>query len=206
MIHILGEQNSIFNTFIAQVRDKSVQTDSMRFRRNMERIGEVMAYEISRTLDYRTTMVETPLGEAVVEMIGDNIVLATVLRAGLPLHQGFMNYYDDAESVFVAAYRKSSKDGSFKVKVEYVSSCSLEGKTLILVDPMLATGGSAADAITMIKKRGCKQIRFMCLVASPEGVKRLQEEHPDVDIYTAALDDHLNEHAYIRRLLQCKML
>ena len=125
MIHILSKENSIFNKFIAQIRDREVQRDSMRFRRNMERIGEVMSYEISRTLDYRTRVVETPLGEASVEMISDKVVLATILRAGLPLHQGFLNYFDDAESAFVSAYRKSSKDGSFKVKVEYISCFSL---------------------------------------------------------------------------------
>ena len=142
MIHILNKENTILNKFLAQIRDRVVQRDSMRFRRNIERIGEVMAYEISRALDYKTQIVETPLGEAAVEMISDKIVIATILRAGLPLHQGFLNYYDDAESAFVSAYRKSSKDGSFKVKVEYISNCKLEGKTLILVDPMLATGTS----------------------------------------------------------------
>ena len=142
MIHILGEQNSIFNTFMAQVRDKSVQTDSMRFRRNLERIGEIMSYEISKTLNYEQRQVETPLGEASVSLISDKLVIATVLRAGLPLHQGFLNYFDNSQSAFVAAYRKNEKSGKFTVKVEYVSSCDLTGKVLLLVDPMLATGQS----------------------------------------------------------------
>ena len=118
MIHILNKENTILNKFIAQIRDREVQRDSMRFRRNLERVGEVMSYEISRTLNYKTQIVETPLGEAAVEMISDKIVVATIMRAGLPLHQGFLNYFDDAESAFISTYRKSSKDGSFKVKVE----------------------------------------------------------------------------------------
>ena len=142
MIHILNKQNSILNKFLAQIRDKQIQQDSMRFRRNIERIGEIMAYEISKTLDYKPQMVETPLGEAQVEMIEDKVVLATVLRAGLPLHHGFLNYFDDAQNAFVSAYRHHSKSNEFKIVVEYISSCDLEGKTLILVDPMLATGAA----------------------------------------------------------------
>ena len=177
MIHILGEQNSIFNTFIAQVRDKSVQTDSMRFRRNLERIGEIMSYEISKTLNYEQRQVETPLGEAAVEMISDKIVIATILRAGLPLHQGFLNYYDDAESAFVSAYRKSSKDGSFKVKVEYISNCKLEGKTLILVDPMLATGTSLMLVYDALIRRAGEpeHTHFAAIFASEQGVDYVEK-------------------------------
>ena len=142
MVHILGQENTILNKFIAQIRDSRIQLDSMRFRRNMERIGEIMSYEISKALSYTTCTVETPLGESQMSLVSDKIVIATVLRAGLPLHQGFLNYFDNAQSAFVAAYRKNSKDGTFKVKVEYVSSCDLEGKVLLLVDPMLATGTS----------------------------------------------------------------
>ena len=132
-IKILGAKNSIFNNFMAQVRDNVVQRDSMRFRRNLERIGEIMSYEISKTLNYKKIVVETPLGESEVEVVDDKLVIATVLRAGLPLHQGFLNYFDNAQSAFVAAYRKNSKDGTFKVKVEYVSSCDLEGKVYLFV-------------------------------------------------------------------------
>ena len=141
-LHILSEQNTVLNKFIAQIRDKQIQKDSMRFRRNMERIGEITAYEISKALNYKPCVVETPLGEATVEMIDDQLVVATILRAGLPYHQGFLNYFDDAQNAFVSAYRKSTKDGKFTVKVEYISCGSLEGKTLLLVDPMLATGSS----------------------------------------------------------------
>ena len=196
-LHILSEQNTVLNKFIAQIRDKQIQKDSMRFRRNMERIGEITAYEISKALNYKPCEVETPLGEATVEMIDDQLVVATILRAGLPYHQGFLNYFDDAQNAFVSAYRKSTKDGKFTVKVEYISCGSLEGKTLLLVDPMLATGGSASAAIGFLKKRGCKNIKLVNLIAAPEGVARVQAEHPDVDIYAAALDERLNEHAYI---------
>ena len=144
MIRVLDRENTIFNRFIAQMRDVNVQGDSMRFRRNLERAGEVMAYEISKTLHYTKHVVETPLGEAEVSLPDDQLVIATILRAGIPFHQGFLNYFDDAQNAFVSAYRKYSKDGSFHIKVEYISSCELTGKTLLLVDPMLATGASLA--------------------------------------------------------------
>ena len=135
-IHNLSDTNSVLNKFIAELRDKRIQQDSMRFRRNLERIGEVTAYELSKTLQYTPRTVETPLGEAVVQQIDEQLVVATILRAGLPFHRGFLNYFDDAQNAFVSAYRKSHKDGSFTVKVEYISCGELEGKTLLLVDPM----------------------------------------------------------------------
>ena len=197
MIRVLDRENTIFNRFIAQMRDVNVQGDSMRFRRNLERAGEVMAYEISKTLHYTKHVVETPLGEAEVSLPDDQLVIATILRAGIPFHQGFLNYFDDAQNAFVSAYRKYSKEGSFHIKVEYISSCELTGKTLLLVDPMLATGGSASAAVRFIKDRGGKHIKLMCLIAAPEGIERVQKEHPDVDIYLAAVDEKLNEHGYI---------
>ena len=154
MLHILNHENSLLNKFIAEIRDKQIQKDSMRFRRNLERIGEVTAYEISKTLNYTMKVVETPLGEAEVNMVSDKIVVATILRAGLPFHQGFLNYFDDAQNAFVSAYRKSHKDNSFEVKVEYISCGNLEGKTLILVDPMLATGSSLVLAYEALCERG----------------------------------------------------
>ena len=196
-INILNRQNTVLNKFIAEIRDRRIQCDSMRFRRNLERIGELMAYEISKRFRYTPRTVETPLGEAEVELYDNEIVIATILRAGLPFHQGFLNYFDDAQNAFVSAYRKSKKDGTFTVKVEYISCGSLEGKTMLLVDPMLATGGSACEAIGEMVKRGCKHITLMVLVAAPEGIKAVQEKYPDVNIYAGALDDHLNEHGYI---------
>ena len=199
MIRILDRENdTLLNKFIAQMRDVGVQGDSMRFRRNLERTGEVMAYEISKTLHYSMRTVETPLGEAEVALPDDQIVIATILRAGLPFHQGFLNYFDDAQNAFVSAYRKYSKDGSFRIHVEYISTCELSGKTLLLVDPMLATGGSAVAALDILKKEyGCRYLTLMDIIAAPEGVKAVTEAHPDVDLYVAAVDDHLNEHAYI---------
>ena len=201
MIHILSKGNSIFNKFIAQIRDREVQRDSMRFRRNMERIGEVMSYEISRSLNYKTHVVETPLGEASIEMISDKIVLATILRAGLPLHQGFLNYFDDAESAFVSAYRKSSKDGSFKVKVEYISSCNLEGKTLILVDPMLATGTSLVLAYEALIAKGGEpeHTHIASVIASEQGVDYVTRHLPSrtTALWLGAVDAELTSRSYI---------
>lgn len=201
MIHILNKENTILNKFIAQIRDREVQRDSMRFRRNLERVGEVMSYEISRVLDYKTQIVETPLGEAAVEMISDKIVVATILRAGLPLHQGFLNYFDDAESVFVSAYRKSSKDGSFKVKVEYVSNCDLEGKTLILVDPMLATGTSLVLAYEALIAKGGepKHTHIASVIASEQGVDYAMRNLPSrsTTLWVGAVDAELTSRSYI---------
>lgn len=201
MIHILNKENTILNKFLAQIRDREVQRDSMRFRRNLERIGEVMSYEISRTLDYKTTLVETPLGEASVEMISDRIVVATILRAGLPLHQGFLNYFDDAESAFVSAYRKSSKDGSFKAKVEYVSNCNLEGKTLILVDPMLATGTSLVLAYEALIAKGGEPMHthIASVIASEQGVDYATKHLPSrtTTLWLGAVDAELTSRAYI---------
>ncbi len=201
MIHILNKENTILNKFIAQIRDREVQRDSMRFRRNLERVGEVMSYEISRDLDYKTQIVRTPLGEAAVEMISDKIVVATILRAGLPMHQGFLNYFDDAESAFVSAYRKSSKDGSFKVKVEYVSNCSLEGKTLILVDPMLATGTSLVLAYEALIAKGGEpeHTHIASVIASEQGVDYVTRHLPSrsTTLWLGAVDAELTSRSYI---------
>ena len=201
MIHILGQQNSIFNTFLAQVRDKQVQTDSMRFRRNMERIGEIMSYEISKTLNYATSAVETPLGESEMSLVSDKIVIATVLRAGLPLHQGFLNYFDNAQSAFVAAYRKNSKDGSFKVRVEYVSSCDLEGKILLLVEPMLATGQSLWLTYEALLEKCGKPLhtQIASVVASEQGVDYAMKHlaSKSTTLWVGAVDAELTSRAYI---------
>ena len=201
MIHILNKENTILNKFIAQIRDREVQCDSMRFRRNLERVGEVMSYEISRTLDYKTQIVETPLGEAAVEMISDKIVVATIMRAGLPMHQGFLNYFDDAESAFVSTYRKSSKDGSFKVKVEYVSSCNFEGKTLILVDPLLATGTSLVLAYEALIAKGGEpnHTHIATVVASEQGLDYVKQHLPSrsMTLWVGAVDAELTSRSYI---------
>ncbi|MBE6213724.1 MAG: uracil phosphoribosyltransferase [Rikenellaceae bacterium] len=201
MIHILNKENTILNKFIAQIRDKRVQGDSMRFRRNLERIGEIMSYEISKTLNYKTEIVPTPLGEAAVEMIGDDIVVATILRAGLPLHQGFLNYFDDANNAFVSAYRKSSKGGKFTIKVEYISSCNLEGKTLLLVDPMLATGASLVMVYeALVEKCGHpKHTHVASVIASEQGVDYAMKHMPakTTTLWVCAVDAELTSRSYI---------
>lgn len=201
MIHILNEQNTILNKFIAQMRDKEVQRDSMRFRRNMERVGEIMAYEISKKLNYTTRMVETPLGIASVECIDDKIVVATILRAGLPFHQGFLNFYDDAENGFISAFRKSRPDGSFIVDVEYVSTSSLSGKTLILVDPMLATGTSLMLVYDALVRRAGEpdHTHFAAVFASEQGVDYVQRHTSPqkCTLWCAAVDAELTSKSYI---------
>lgn len=200
-LHILSKQNTLLNKFIAQIRDKSVQKDAMRFRRNLERIGEITAYEISKSLSYKSLLVETPLGEAAVEMIDDRVVLATILRAGLPYHQGFLNYFDDAENAFVSAYRKSTKDGKFKVKVEYISCGDLEGKTLLLVDPMLATGSSLVLAYNALCEKGGQpaHTHVAAVIASEQGIDYVEKNMPrqTTTIWAAAVDEELTSRSYI---------
>ena len=193
----LGESNSVLNRFVAELRDVNIQKDSMRFRRNIERIGEIMAYEISKDFTYSKKGIQSPLGIAPMNTPDDSVVISTILRAGLPYHQGFLSYLDNAENAFVSAYRKYKDRLNFDIHIEYIASPRLTDKTLIITDPMLATGGSAIAAIDQLKKRGMKNLRFMCLVAAPEGVEKLNAAHPDVPIYTVVLDDHLNEHGYI---------
>lgn len=201
--HILSQQNTVLNRFIAEMRDVKTQGDRMRFRRNLERCGEITAYEISKTLAYTSRSVETPLGEAIVALPddGSNIVIATILRAGIPYHQGFLNYFDGASNAFVSAFRKYSKDGTFRVKVEYVSCGDLEGKTLILVDPMLATGTSTVLTYNaLIEKGGTpKHTHIASIIASEEGVAYVREHLPDDDvtIWCGSVDEELTVKSYI---------
>ncbi len=201
-VHILDKQNTVLNRFIAQMRDVGVQGDSMRFRRNLERAGEIMAYEISKTLAYTEQMVETPLGEARVALPDDDgIVIATILRAGVPYQQGFLNYFDGASGAFVSAFRKYSKDGTFKVKVEYVSCGDLEGKTLILVDPMLATGTSTVLTYKALLEKGGtpRHTHIASVIASEEGVAYACEHLPakGTTIWCGAVDEELTVRSYI---------
>ena len=201
MVKILNTENTILNKFLAQMRSKTIQVDSMRFRRNMERVGEVMAYEISKKLNYTTEMVETPLGVAQVETISDKVVIATILRAGLPFHQGFLNYFDDADNGFVSAYRKSRPDGSFIVDGEYVSTSSLAGKTLILVDPMLATGTSLMLVYDALVRRAGEpeHTHFAAAFASEQGVEYVMKHtNPDkCTLWCASVDPELTSKSYI---------
>ncbi|MBQ2018114.1 MAG: uracil phosphoribosyltransferase [Alistipes sp.] len=201
MVHILGQENTILNKFIAQIRDCKIQQDSMRFRRNVERVGEIMSYEISKTLNYQAQTVETPLGEAEMSLISDKVVIATVLRAGLPLQQGFLNYFDDAECAFVSAYRKNKKDGTFKINVEYVSCGDLEGKILILVDPMLATGQSLRMTYETLVAHGGEPLHthIASVIASEQGVEYAQQHLPagKTTLWLGAVDAELTSKAYI---------
>lgn len=201
MVHILGQENTILNKFIAQMRDCKIQTDSMRFRRNVERIGEIMSYEISKQLNYQTQVVETPLGEAEMLLISDKVVVATVLRAGLPLQQGVLNYFDDSECAFVSAYRKNKKDGTFKINVEYVSCGSLEGKILIIADPMLATGQSLRMTYEALVAHGGEPLHthIVSVIASEQGVEYAQQHLPSkrTTLWLGAVDAELTSKAYI---------
>ena len=175
----LGKQNSIFNHFIREIRDVKIQNDAMRFRRNIERIGEIFAYEISKEMEYKSKDITTPLGISTESLMTEKPVLATILRAGLPLHQGFLNYFDSSDNCFISAYRKHKKSGDFEVKIEYMSSPNLDDKTIILCDPMLASGSSMILAMEAIMSKGNqKHIHIVAIIASAEGVDYVKENIP----------------------------
>lgn len=199
MVHILGNSNSVFNEFIAEIRDEKIQKDSMRFRRNMERMGEIMAYEISKTLVFENRETVTPLGIANVSRIKEQPVIATILRAGLAVHQGFLNYFDKAENAFISAYRKHHKDGSFDVQVEYLACPDINDKVLILCDPMLATGSSMVLTYKALMQRGKpRHTHIVSVIASTEGVEYVKKHLPEnVTIWCGAVDDELTAQAYI---------
>jgi uracil phosphoribosyltransferase len=198
MIVNLSEQNSIANHFLADLRDIRIQKDRMRFRRNLERVGEVLAYEISKTLTYKTIEVETQLGIASVAVPEPKIVLATILRAGLPLHQGLLNYFDKADNAFVSAYRKSHKDGAFEVHLEYVSCPNINGKVLLLSDPMLATGASMELAARALYEHGePAELHFVTAIASIYGLEHLERLFPEAHIWMGALDEELTAKSFI---------
>lgn len=199
MVHVLGANNSIFNQYIAEIRDENVQKDSMRFRRNMERMGEIIAYEISKNLKYEMKEVTTPLGIANVSLPSEQPIIATILRAGLPLHQGILNYFDKGQNAFISAYRKHHKDGSFDIHVEYMASPDLNGKVLILTDPMLATGSSMVLAYQAIIKRGIPaHTHIVSIIASSEGVEYAKKHLPsNVTLWVGAIDEELTAQSYI---------
>lgn len=198
MIYNLSENNSIANRFIAELRDVSVQNDRMRFRRNLERLGEVMAYEISQKINYQPAEVETPLGIAKVNLPAERIVLATILRAGMPMHQGLLNYFDDAENAFVSAYRRHHKDGTFEIALEYVSCPNLHDCVLILCDPMLATGASVEVAVEALRRFGQpRQVHVATAIASRQGLEHLRRTMPTATVWAGAIDDELTAKSYI---------
>jgi len=199
MVIDLSKHNSLLNHWVAELRDVHVQNDRMRFRRNIERIGEVAAYELSKTLQFKNVEVTTPLGVAPTQLLTEQPVLATILRAGLPLHQGMLNYFDKADNAFISAYRKHHPDGSFEISLEYLSCPNLNDRVLILCDPMLATGASLVETIQAIKKTYTPaQIHIVVTIASEKGIAHVEKElGADTPIWCAAIDPILNDKSYI---------
>lgn len=197
----LSEQNSLVNQFLKEMRSETIQKDAMRFRRNIQRIGEIMAYEISKTLDFHEEEIQTPLDTAKLNVISDKIVLGTIFRAGLPMHDGFLNYFDQAENAFVSAYRsyKDEAHSEVDIHIEYLATPALDGKTLILSDPMLATGGSMELAYKALLTKGTPEKLFLCcIIGTQQAVDYLQTVMPEnATLYTAAIDPILNVHKYI---------
>lgn len=199
-VHILSEFPSMVNSYLAEVRDRRVQQDRLRFRRNVERIGEIFAYEISRTLPYTDRTVETPLGAAEVRVLQEQPLVASILRAWLPLHQGLLNVFDQADNAFISAYRKHvGEETAFEVEIEYLSSPSVEGRTVILADPMLATGTSMVLSYKALTSRGTPaHTHVVAIIASEAGVRFALEHLPDnVTLWLGVVDRELNARAYI---------
>ena len=196
----LGQKNSVLNKFVSEMRDRTVQKDSLRFRRNLERLGEIFAYEISQTMNYSEKPFVTPLGIANINTYDDQVVVATILRAGLPLHQGILNFFDGAQNAFVAAYRKYDKGEDFHINIEYASTPDLEGKTLILADTMLATGASLEIAYKRLCEEGQPaHTHLVCPISSAYAVEYLQKHLPaeGVTLWVADIDEELTSHSYI---------
>lgn len=197
----LGKQNTILNSFVAELRNVEVQNDRMRFRRNLERIGELMAYEISKHLDYEKVAVTTPLGEKETNILVEQPVLATIMRAGLPLHQGFLNIFDKADNAFIAAYRKYDKNEDFEIRIEYYSAANIDGRVLILVDPMLATGSSLVQCLDGLLHDDMKpkKLHLVAVIASAEGVDYVKKKLSkyDATLWVGDIDDELTAKAYI---------
>ncbi|WP_308991793.1 uracil phosphoribosyltransferase [Mariniflexile litorale] len=199
-IHNLSQQNSVLNTFISEIRNVSIQRDRMRFRRNIERIGEILGYEMSKILNYKTVSIETPLGNSSINIIENDIVLCSILRAGVPLHNGLLNYFDAAENAFVSAYRHHTHNPeSFEIIVEYLACPNLEGKTLILADPMLATGQSMVSTFEALKPYGApKSIHLISIIGAQEGVTYLENHFSaSTHLWIASIDKTLNDKGYI---------
>lgn len=194
-----SKSNSVINKFIAELRDVNVQNDRMRFRKNIERIGQMMAYEISKKLHYEEQDVTTPLGIAECNVPSDQIVVAAILRAALPLHQGVLDVFDDAENAFVSAYRKYDEDYNFDIHIEYIASPTLDGKVLLLCDPMLATGGSMQLAYEALLTKGTpEKLHVLSVIASQEALEYLENNLPeDATVWVAAVDNYLDQHKYI---------
>ncbi|MDA3910327.1 MAG: uracil phosphoribosyltransferase [Bacteroidales bacterium] len=197
---VLGNRGSLLDEFLSEIRSEKIQTDRMRFRKNMERVGEIMAYEISREMVFRNESIKTPLGIADVPVLDNQPVLATILRAGIPFHQGFLNYFDRADNAFVAGFRKYHDDNSFEIKIDYVTSPDLTNREVIIIDPMLATGGSFELAYKALTKFGKPaHIHLAAIISSQEGIENMHRIMPSerCTIWSAAVDDELTVKSYI---------
>lgn len=198
MVVNLSEHHSLISNWVSELRDVDIQTDRMRFRRNLERIGEVIAYEISKQMSHQVIETQTPLGTSESKVLAEQPVLATILRAGLPLHQGLLNYFDKADNAFISAYRKHDNEGGFEINVEYMSSPEIDGRVVIISDPMLATGASLVKTINYLKDEGNpKQLIVVSAIACAEGIEYLRREQPDVSVWCAAIDEELTAKGYI---------
>lgn len=198
MIHNLSQQHSLISNWVSELRDADIQLDRMRFRRNLERIGEAIAYEISKVLPFVEKEVQTPLGIATAKVLKEQPVLATILRAGLPLHQGLLNYFDRADNAFITAYRKHEKDGSFIISLDYVSSPELDNRVVIISDPMLATGSSLVKTIHFLKEEGTpREIHIVVAIACTVGIEYVIREEPSVTLWCGDIDDELTAKGYI---------
>jgi len=198
MIVNLSQQHSLISNWIAEIRDVNIQPDRMRFRRNLERIGEVAAYEISKVLPFVEKEIQTPLGIAEHKVLKEQPVLATILRAGLPLHQGLLSFFDHADNAFISAYRKHHKDGSFEISLEYISCPELDNRVLIISDPMLATGSSLVKTIHFLKEEGNpREIHIVTAIACTVGIEYVKREEPAVTIWCGDIDDELTAKGYI---------
>ncbi|MEJ8817960.1 uracil phosphoribosyltransferase [Lacibacter sp. H407] len=198
MVINLSKEHSLVSNWVAELRDTEIQTDRMRFRRNLERIGEVAAYEISKELAWEEIEITTPLGTAPSKMLKNQPVLATILRAGLPLHQGLLNYFDRADNAFISAYRKHHRDGTFEISLDYISCPSIENRVVIIADPMLATGSSLVKTVQYLRDEGLpSEIHIVCAIACTVGIEYVHRNEPKVKIWCGAIDDELTAKGYI---------
>lgn len=198
MVINLSEQHSLVSNWVSELRNVDIQGDRMRFRRNLERIGEVAAYEISKVLPFVEQEVQTPMGTSLSKLMANQPVLATILRAGLPLHQGLLNYFDKADNAFISAYRKHNKDGSFEISLDYISCPELENRVIIVSDPMLATGSSLVKTISYLRNEGHpKEIHIVAAIACTVGIEYVKREEPSVTIWCGDIDDELTAKGYI---------
>ncbi|MCH2044944.1 MAG: uracil phosphoribosyltransferase [Saprospiraceae bacterium] len=197
-VHHLGQDNTLANQFVAELRNTNIQNDRMRFRKNLERLGNIAAYEISKVLEYTTQNIETPLGIAQTDLPTQQPVIATILRAGLPFHQGVLSFFDQADNAFISAYRRHHKDGTFEINMEYVSCPDLTDRTLILCDPMLATGASLEMAVRELAEMyEPKAIHIATIIAAADGIEHLKRTLPFADLWTFAIDAELTARSYI---------